>query len=136
MQAEEKNADGEIVTRKFTFAEFQQRMKSAHGDDCFERATKPAQDSEPTFRVTAWTPYEISLASIPADATVGIGRTAGINLAAAAQTKTEQPKLEKKIMTDIVIEKDHAAEEKARVISIRALAQAYEKYGAKETYAR
>ncbi len=39
-------------------------------------------DDEATYRVTRWTPYEISIVSIPADATVGVGRS----LAAEAPT--------------------------------------------------
>ncbi len=37
------------------------------------------------YRVTSWTPYEISLVDIPADATVGLGRAAD-----DAQTRTPQ----------------------------------------------
>ncbi len=33
-------------------------------------------DDEETYRVTRWTPFEISLVSVPADYTVGVGRTA------------------------------------------------------------
>ena len=46
---------------------------------------------EETYRVTRWTPYEISLVSVPADFTVGVGRQ---HAPAASQ---EKPK-----MTDIV----------------------------------
>lgn len=126
MEAEEKDADGNIVKRRMSFAEFKQQMKSVHGEDCFERAMKieRAGDSAPVFRVT-WTPYEISVVSIPADTKVGIGRAAE-----SQPIITSPPLQEKQIMTDIIIEKDHAAEEKARVISIRTTAQAYAKYGA------
>jgi len=34
-------------------------------------------DGEDTYRVTDWEPYEVSLVSVPADATVGVGRSAG-----------------------------------------------------------
>ena len=37
-------------------------------------------DDEDTYRVTDWEPYEVSLVSVPADATVGVGRGAN-NLA-------------------------------------------------------
>lgn len=33
-------------------------------------------DDTATYRVTAWTPYEISMVSVPADDTVGVGRSA------------------------------------------------------------
>lgn len=36
------------------------------------------RDDEDVFLVTSWTPYEISMVSVPADDTVGVGRTAEI----------------------------------------------------------
>lgn len=47
---------------------------------------------EETYRVTRWTPYEISLVSVPADFTVGVGRS----LAPAESTPStpEKPKME------------------------------------------
>ena len=127
MEAEEKSESGEITTRKISFADFQQHLKSVHGEDCFERAQKAgkAGDSEPTYRVTSWTPYEISIVSIPADATVGIGRAAESPLVI---TKIKQ----EHTMSEITDVKDLAAEEKARVAAIRATAAAYAKYGAVE----
>lgn len=37
--------------------------------------TKTRSDGVPEYRVTSWTPFEISLVDIPADDTVGIGRS-------------------------------------------------------------
>ena len=34
-------------------------------------------EDEDTYRVTDWEPYEVSLVSVPADASVGVGRSAG-----------------------------------------------------------
>lgn len=50
-------------------------------------------EDESTYRVTSWTPYEVSLVSVPADFTVGVGRSAEQNQADAptlAQTRQEQ----------------------------------------------
>ena len=48
--------------------------------------TKGAGASGPAeYRVTRWTPFEISIVDIPADATVGLGRAADDGAAAAAQ---------------------------------------------------
>lgn len=128
MEAEEKDADGNIVKRKISFAEFQQQMKSVHGEDCFERAQKVerAGDIDPVFRVVSWTPYEISIVSIPADIKVGVGRSAELVQEESAPITNK----EKQTMPEIIVEKDQAAEEKARVAAIRATAQAYAKYGA------
>ena len=38
-------------------------------------ARQKSDDDVPTFKVTDWEPFEVSLVSIPADATVGVGRS-------------------------------------------------------------
>lgn len=45
-----------------------------------------------TYRVTDWEPYEVSLVSVPADATVGVGRSAAPLLPAAGNNTPPQPK--------------------------------------------
>ena len=128
IEAEEKGADGATVTRNYTWAEFKTRMQDEHGADCFERQQnlqRAAEKEVPAFRVTRWMPFEVSIVSIPADASVGVGR------ALASPIPNDPPK--KEIKMEIVTEmKDHAAEEKARVTAIRATAEAYAKYGARE----
>jgi HK97 family phage major capsid protein/HK97 family phage prohead protease len=47
------------------------------------------RDGLDTYRVTDWEPYEVSLVSVPADASVGIGRSAEV-IAPAAAERTEQ----------------------------------------------
>uniref|UniRef100_UPI0035B193BE hypothetical protein n=1 Tax=Niveibacterium sp. TaxID=2017444 RepID=UPI0035B193BE len=39
--------------------------------------TRAGKDSPDEYRVTSWTPFEISLVDVPADPTIGIGRNAG-----------------------------------------------------------
>lgn len=138
MEADEKNQEtGEVTTRKLSFADFQSEMRSLHGDDCFERATK-ATDAEPVFRVTGWTPFEISVVSIPADPTVGIGRSVSDGLTNTAPVLNQPaaepaaPTQETKQMDKPIEVIDHAAEEKARVIAIRQTAESYAQYGAKD----
>lgn len=38
---------------------------------------KTGKDEVDTYRVTDWEPYEVSLVAVPADATVGVGRSSG-----------------------------------------------------------
>lgn len=47
-------------------------------------------DDQDTYRVSDWEPYEVSLVSVPADASVGVGRSAGESplIAAAPQGAT------------------------------------------------
>lgn len=65
------------------------------------------KDKPDMYRVTSWTPMEISLVDIPADASVGIGRSAeeenrdGSNL-----SYQPQPKSKEKTMPEKVVEKE------------------------------
>ena len=85
------------------------------------------KDGVETYRVTDWEPFEVSLVSVPADATVGIGRSLEPVVAGAAQqpqaakeTPTENPTpepiKETKAMTtpevkvETVAQRDHAKE--------------------------
>ena len=68
-----------------------------------------------TYRVTDWEPYEISLVSIPADPTVGLGRShQPVDATPAAPATTATPPIESTpTMSDPVIttaERNHAAE--------------------------
>lgn len=73
-----------------------------------------------TYRVTDWEPFEVSLVSVPADPTVGIGRSldAGTDAqdppaaARAAATETESQPSKDNIMSDVTVvaERNHAAE--------------------------
>lgn len=45
------------------------------------------KDDEATYRVTRWTPYEVSIVSVPADPTVGVGRSHAPAGAQPAQLK-------------------------------------------------
>ncbi|MFN3297895.1 phage major capsid protein [Caldimonas sp.] len=84
------------------------------------------KDGLETYRVTDWEPFEVSLVSVPADATVGVGRSAddagdapaaveSAPAAAAASDSEAQltPISEEKAMTDkveVIEQRNHAAE--------------------------
>jgi HK97 family phage major capsid protein len=84
-------------------------------------------DDTATYRVTRWTPYEVSIVSIPADPTVGVGRSlapAGApaqpkenpvsDTSTAAPAATQQPDIR-------VVENDAIKRERDRVTAIRAM---------------
>jgi HK97 family phage major capsid protein/HK97 family phage prohead protease len=97
-----------------------------------EAILESTKDGVETYRVTSWTPYEVSLVSVPADASVGVGRSQDPDTAApAAVTEAALPepvpaertaptvitpsiKSKEKKMTDSVIEvvdqRNHAAD--------------------------
>lgn len=49
---------------------------------------KESQDGPPTYRITKWEPLEVTLADVPADATVGIGRNLNLD---EVTMKTKNP---------------------------------------------
>lgn len=49
------------------------------------------RDGQETYRITDWEPYEISLESVPADASVGVGRSMSAPAAAPAATTNPAP---------------------------------------------
>lgn len=77
-------------------------------------------DGVDTYRVTDWEPFEVSLVSVPADATVGVGRSltepaaAGVEQVDPPATTTEptQPQKEKAMTeaVEVVEQRNHAAE--------------------------
>lgn len=89
-----------------------------------------ANDETDTYRVTDWEPFEISLVSVPADASVGIGRSANDESPVQIITK------ETKIM-DINVEEVRAAAiaeaqkgEQARTKEIIAMGEQFKGHGA------
>lgn len=114
-------------------------------------------DEDSTVLVTSWVPLEISLVAIPADPTVGVGRSAGADEIETVFERKEKiaPVVTPSIETDpertiIMTEEEKrvaAAAEAARALASRTegaqaeqkrtadlitLAETYEKYGARE----
>lgn len=72
-----------IISRRAALADLRQDVADglirnvSIGYQIGERTLTKAHDDQPNeYRVTNWTPFEISLVDIPADATVGLGRQA------------------------------------------------------------
>ena len=81
----------------------------------------PMRDGEGLV-ATSWVPFEVSMAPIPADASVGVGRSLQPEAAAQAATQplTPNPKVEDHIDIEAV-RAQAAADERARVASITSL---------------
>ena len=76
------------------------------------------------FVATNWTPYEISVVSLPADPTVGIGRSLDAQPAASAAAKTETPPTMETATPDLSVVRAEAAEaERSRIAGINALTE-------------
>lgn len=68
-------------------------------------------DGVDTYRVTDWEPYEVSLVSIPADPTVGVGRSMTAPEVANPPTQTERTTMDnKEAHIEVPAQRNHAAE--------------------------
>jgi HK97 family phage major capsid protein/HK97 family phage prohead protease len=84
-------------------------------------------DAGDEYTVTQWTPYEISLVTVPADESVGVGRSAEVLNQALAATPKEQSKMDAPntaagAPVDVQVI-DHAAPERLRIKSLQTLSR-------------
>lgn len=146
-ELEADDGEGEDRTlRKFTWAEFEARQKKILGADSQQRSganrdwawvSSNQEEDEPTYRVTKWTPFEISIVSIPADTSVGIGRAAAAGVAAApSQAEPAPPEIPETPITfierKIIMSEENIGlqAEQKRVADLLTLSETYSKYGA------
>ena len=95
--------------------------------------TKDDQDS---YRVTDWEPFEVSLVSVPADASVGVGRSAGED--SPIQIIPPMPAKEQVKMPEINVEEireDARKAEHKRSQEIIAMGQMFKEHGAESVAA-
>lgn len=121
--------------RKYSGEEFEREMRAKHGESYMRAGLEAGRgdDEPPTYLVTRWTPFEASIVPIPADVTVGIGRSAGVEPAPVVEVKAvpveqktpliivEQRKMETIVKTPAELEIE-------RRDGIQALAEQYAKY--------
>ena len=116
------------VLRTLTGEEFSREMRTQHGE-AYARsgpaAARAQGETPPTFVVTRWTPFEASIVPVPADVTVGVGRSAGADSSVAKPTIPAIKVLETRKMSDI---KTPAELEIERRDAIASLAEQYAKY--------
>jgi HK97 family phage major capsid protein/HK97 family phage prohead protease len=90
----------------------------------FGYAISKMEERGDNFVATQWSPYEVSVVSIPADPTVGVGRSLAIDSAAPAASPTPEPKVPEMENTtpDVEVIRSKAVEaERSRIASITAL---------------
>jgi HK97 family phage major capsid protein/HK97 family phage prohead protease len=98
----------------------------------FGYAINKMEERGESFVATDWSPYEVSVVSIPADPTVGVGRSLAIDSAATAASPTPEPKVLQMENTtpDVEVIRSKAAEaERSRIAAITALG---DKHGLKD----
>lgn len=82
--------------------------------------TQENKNSPNEYRVTSWTPMEITLCDIPADATVGIGRSIEQE-ATAVKEKEKEPIIEAQPVNVEKIKADALAAERTRITEIKKM---------------
>jgi len=120
------------TVKHYTGEEFDIAMRAKHGEGYARHGLggRGAQD-EPTYLVTRWIPFEGSIVPIPADPSVGVGRSAGVET--APQTAAPEPSaleitvLERTAMSTET-QKTPAELEIERRDAIAALGEQYAKY--------
>lgn len=86
-----------------------------------EAILESTKDGVETYRVTDWEPYEISLVSVPADASVGVGRSASVPEQRGAKVTVE---VEIEVGDDIEAPEDDTEEPAATGTSLMPAADA------------
>ncbi len=118
---------GKRALRKLSGDEFEREMRSKFGDS-FSRAglaaARAKNEEPPVFVVTRWTPFEGSIVPVPADTTVGVGRSAGAEPAPKAAAPSQTPTVEIIRMS----EKTPAQLDDERRATIIALGEQYKDY--------
>ena len=100
------------------------------------------ESANPTYRATLWEPYEISMVSIPADTSVGVGRSFEQPIPPAAEIPAPAPHIEVRsnAMTDqidvVAIEQRAQKTELARVQEMLTLGDQYKEHGGQDVVAR
>jgi len=89
----------------------------------FGYAINKMEERGDNFVATEWSPYEVSVVSIPADPTVGVGRSLATDSAAPAASPTPQePEVHMENTPDVEVIRSKAAEaERSRIATITAL---------------
>jgi len=93
-------------------------------------------DSECEYTATKWAPYEVSLVTVPADPTVGVGRSSEdkteypviiTKLLKTEEIKTMSDKVETPVIEASKVRAEGAALERTRIVEISALGEKFKK---------
>jgi HK97 family phage major capsid protein/HK97 family phage prohead protease len=124
--------DGEkkrgMVSVKFSRNAFAQEVMADVADGVLRNVSvgysiNQMEERSGDFVATSWSPYEVSIVGVPADPTIGIGRSLEADGAATAATQTQplNPPMEDTSLDLEAVRAQAAADERSRVASITAL---------------
>jgi HK97 family phage major capsid protein len=133
LEVEEEKTDehGASVKRTLTGDQFVREMEQEHGEHFYRAglaACRAKGSQPPSYVVTRWRPYEVSIVPIPADTAVGVGRAAGAAASAESSEVKPQPQPQPqrvKIMDTPEVKPPTDAE---RVSALLNLGEQYSKY--------
>lgn len=108
------------------------RTKVSFGYWIHEYKTSKAADGIEEIRASLWEPFEISLVSVPADHSVGVGRSAEEPVSIIVK---EEPKMENQNPAPVdtaAIERDVRARELSRINALEAMGKTYARFGGED----
>lgn len=79
---QKRGQDGTPIERTLAGDVFEREMRQRHGEN-FQRiltSSERAKDEIPVYKITRWTPFEASIVSVPADTSVGKGRSLDLSI--------------------------------------------------------
>ncbi len=117
-----------MVSVKFSRNAFAQEVMADVADGVLRNVSvgysiNQMEERSGDFVATSWSPYEVSIVGVPADPTIGIGRSLEADGAATAATQTQplNPPMEDTSLDLEAVRAQAAADERSRVASITAL---------------
>jgi HK97 family phage major capsid protein len=135
VEEEARAADGKVVIRKLSGEEFELEMRNKFGENFYRAGpsvmlARESQNAPPTYVVTRWQPFEVTICPVPADAAVGVGRSAGAGGSpeAVKSVPTKSISTGDKAMDTPTKPLEGAEAERARVSAIASLGEQYGKY--------
>jgi HK97 family phage major capsid protein len=118
---------GEYTTKRvLTGDEFEREMRNQHGEHFLRSGVAAARakgEEPPVFLVTRWQPFEASVVPVPADASVGIGRSSASPPPAASKPATPATPATPEIRI-----MENQQDNNARVAEILELGRQYSKF--------
>lgn len=138
----QRDADGVEQTRELDGDAWVGEVRSAYGNEwhragAFQARAGAGSESPPLVRVTRWMPYEVSMVSIPADTSVGLGRSAEGSATTAQEAEQKAIQLTRKVtmteqttLPDVKAEREAAAKDvRTQVSEIIAIGESYKAKG-------
>jgi hypothetical protein len=108
------------------------RTKVSFGYWIHEYKTSKAADGIEEIRASLWEPFEISLVSVPADHSVGVGRSAEEPVSIIVKEESKMENQNPAPVDTAAIERDVRARELSRINALEAMGKTYARFGGED----